>query len=136
MINLPASLKLFGFIALACLLSTASLSRAGDITLAWDRPTTNEDGTALIDLAGYRVRYAPLVVAYSESNSVLNWLVVSTGAVTTVWTTNTTLKLTPVSTVYAFSVTAVAGLGVESAPSSNLLARVGLPTTLKLQRVK
>jgi hypothetical protein len=125
-------------IALAALLSIGSAAHAGDIKLAWDAPTNNVDGSPLIDLAGYRVRYVPVVVAYSEAtNGVITWMVVSTSAApTTVWTTNTSLALTIPSTVYSFTVAAVAGLGVESAPSSNVLSRVGSPTTLKLQRVK
>lgn len=31
----------------------------GAVTLTWDPPTTNEDGTALVDLAGYTVVYGP-----------------------------------------------------------------------------
>ncbi len=32
---------------------------AGTITLAWDAPTTNTDGTPLTDLAGYKIYYGP-----------------------------------------------------------------------------
>jgi hypothetical protein len=35
--------------------SPSSAGRAA--TLSWDAPTTNTDGTALIDLAGYRIYY-------------------------------------------------------------------------------
>ncbi|GBE04611.1 MAG TPA: hypothetical protein ENG95_07285 [Nitrospirae bacterium] len=32
---------------------------SGSVTLTWDAPTTNEDGTPLTDLAGYMVHYGP-----------------------------------------------------------------------------
>jgi len=38
-------------------LSVAIFAVTAQIKLAWDLPTTNEDGTSLDDLAGYRIRY-------------------------------------------------------------------------------
>jgi hypothetical protein len=109
---------------------------AGEITLAWDPPVTNVDGSPLIDLAGYRLYYAPLVVSYSEAGGVITSSVISTGAFVSVWTTNTQITLTLPSTVYQFCVTSVASLGIESLPSSNLLCRVGSPSTIKIVRRK
>lgn len=43
-------------------------------TLSWQAPTTNEDGTPLIDLAGYRVYYGPTPGNYSTSVDVGNVL--------------------------------------------------------------
>ena len=111
-------------------------SWAVDVTLAWDAPTTNLDGSPLIDLAGYRLYFAPLVVSYSEAGGVITSSVISTGATITAWTTNTQITLSLPSTVFQFYVTAVASLGVESGPSSNLVARVGSPSTIKLLKRK
>jgi hypothetical protein len=37
------------------------------VTLAWDAPTTNEDGTPLTDLAGYRVHYGSSPQTYTQT---------------------------------------------------------------------
>jgi hypothetical protein len=42
------------------------------VTLAWDAPTTNEDGTPLTDLAGYRIHYGPSPGTYSQIVDVAN----------------------------------------------------------------
>ena len=34
----------------------------GSATLSWEAPTTNTNGTALTDLAGYRIYYGPTAV--------------------------------------------------------------------------
>lgn len=36
------------------------------VVLAWEAPVTNEDGTPLVDLAGYRVYYGKESAAYSS----------------------------------------------------------------------
>ena len=41
---------------------------AGDATLTWDAPTTNEDGTALTDLAGYKIYMSITRGQYNDSN--------------------------------------------------------------------
>jgi hypothetical protein len=38
----------------------------GSFTLSWTAPTQNEDGTALTDLAGYRIYYGTTTAQYSE----------------------------------------------------------------------
>jgi len=53
--------------------STGSYGRYGDgnsVTLSWQAPTTNEDGTALSDLAGYRVYYGTSTSAMNENITV------------------------------------------------------------------
>ena len=120
--------------AMLCLLAFSAA--AADITLAWDPPTNNVDGTPLVDLAGYHVYYSSLVVAYRESNNVMTSSVLSTGTYGIAYTTNTQIVLTLPSTVYNFYVTAVAGCGSESEPSSNLMCRVGTVSTVKLVRRK
>lgn len=39
----------------ALVLLLATVSYAADVRLTWDAPTTNEDGTPLTDLAGYKI---------------------------------------------------------------------------------
>jgi len=39
----------------------------GSVTLSWDAPTTNLDGTPLTDLAGYKVYYGRTSSNYSNS---------------------------------------------------------------------
>lgn len=49
----------------------------GRVTLAWDAPTTNIDGTPLTDLAGYKIYYGTSSGYYTKSADVGNF----TGAV-------------------------------------------------------
>jgi len=132
----PRILTLWAIAGALLLLAVAV--NAADITLAWDRPTNNVDGSPLTDLAGYRLYYAPVVVAFTETNKIITTMAISTGAYSQVWIagslTNTTLTL--ISGPYSFFMKAVAAFGTESAPSSNLVTRVGSVTTVKLQRTK
>jgi len=124
------------WLAILAALLVAGQAQAADITLAWDAATNNTDGSTLTDLAGYRVYYAPLVCAYSETtNKVIQQAILSTGAVNYAWTTNLTIKLTLTAAPYVFWATTMTTSGGESAPSSNLVARVGAPTTVKLRRL-
>ena len=59
------------FLSLFLLLITTS-SFAGEITLAWDAPVTNEDGTPLTDLAGYKIYYGTSSGNYTEIMDVGN----------------------------------------------------------------
>jgi len=45
-----------------------SIISTGSVTLAWDAPTTNEDGTDLVDLAGYNIYYYPQESPYSAQS--------------------------------------------------------------------
>lgn len=51
----------------------------GSVTLSWQAPTTNEDGTPLTDLAGYRVYYGETSGVYTHSITVGNYTSVSIG---------------------------------------------------------
>ena len=42
-------------------------SASGNATLTWDAPTTNADGTALTDLAGYKVYYGTASGSYTTT---------------------------------------------------------------------
>jgi hypothetical protein len=66
---------------------------AGSATLSWDPPTTNEDGTPLTDLAGYKIYYGTSSGNYSQS--------VDVGKVTTYTAGNLTEGVT-----YYFAATA------------------------------
>ena len=69
-------------------------------TLSWDKPLTNTDGTALTDLAGYRLYYGTGAGTYTKT--------VDVGNVTT-YTINTLAQGT-----YYFAVKAVNSSGAES----------------------
>ena len=51
-----------------------SISPSNSVTLAWDAPTTNADGTPLTDLAGYKVYYGTASGNYTVSKDVGNVL--------------------------------------------------------------
>jgi len=52
----------------------------GSVTLAWQAPTDNEDGTPLTDLAGYRVYYGEVSGTYTNFVTVGNSPNVSIGS--------------------------------------------------------
>jgi len=54
------------------MLSTSAM--AASVTLSWTAPTTNEDGTPLTDLGGYRLYYGTVSGAYSTVLDVGNVL--------------------------------------------------------------
>lgn len=75
------------FIGLACisaLLGLVSTARAGSVTLEWNAPNANTDGSPLLDLAGYRLysgcvapsqyELTPVVVGPSETSRVITGL--------------------------------------------------------------
>jgi len=78
----------------------------GSVTLSWLPPTQNTDGSALSDLAGYRVYWGPAPGNYPNSVTVPN-----AGLATYV-----VGQLTPA--VWHFAVTAYTNAGVESAYSN------------------
>jgi hypothetical protein len=47
-------------------------SASGSATVSWTAPTTNTDGTALTDLASYRVVYGQDAEALTQTSSVIN----------------------------------------------------------------
>lgn len=60
------------FTLILCLLIFPCLVIAADVSLSWDAPTTNEDGTQLTDLSGYKVYYGNLSGEYSNTEDVGN----------------------------------------------------------------
>ena len=77
----------------------------GSAELAWTAPTQNEDGTALTNLAGYKVRYGQAVGALGQVRDV-----------TSPATTNVTIEGLSAGTWY-FTVASYTNAGVESAPT-------------------
>ena len=52
--------------------TTLTVTAAGTISLAWDAPTTNADGSPLTDLAGYKIYYGTAAGTYDHSIPVGN----------------------------------------------------------------
>ena len=106
---------LFGVGALIFVLCcTAYVAHAGEITLSWNPPTTNEDGTPITDLAGYTVYYGTESGNYSQSTNVGNV------------TTYQAIGLTDGATYY-FSVTAHDTSGNESAYADEKFILIAAP---------
>ena len=75
----------------------------GNVTLSWSPPTTNADGTAITDLAGYRIYYG-------TSAGSLDEMVVIGSSGTTRWVVD---NLSPAT--WYFSMTSYNTAGIESA---------------------
>jgi len=84
---------------------------AGDATLSWDPPTTNEDGSPLTDLAGYKIYYGTTSGNYTNS--------IDVGNVTTYTVVNLTEGVT-----YFFVVSAYDTLGNESDYSNEVSKKI------------
>jgi hypothetical protein len=78
----------------------------GSVTLSWNPPTTNADGTAITNLAGYRIYYG-------NASGDLNQLVVISSAGTTRWVID---NLSPAT--WFFTMTSFNTAGIESARSA------------------
>ena len=57
---------------LAVTIEVIAASQQHTLTLAWDAPTRNEDGTPLMDLAGFRIRYGSDPNSYSHEIDIPN----------------------------------------------------------------
>ncbi len=84
---------------------------AGEATLSWDPPVTNEDGSPLTDLAGYKIYYGTTSGNYTNS--------IDVGNVTTYTVINLTEGLT-----YFFVVSAYDTLGNESDYSNEVSKKI------------
>ena len=78
----------------------------GRATLSWTAPTENTDGSALSNLAGYRIRYG------TSSSSLTQTIVIDNASVTTYVVED----LAPAT--WYFAVTAVSSAGAESTNSN------------------
>jgi len=79
---------------------------AGSVTLTWNPPTQNADGTPLTDLAGYRIRYG------QSPNALTRFVTIGNPGVTSVVIENLTVD------VWHFAATAYNAEDVESAISN------------------
>jgi hypothetical protein len=86
--------------------STVPSSSVGAATVSWRPPTTNTNGTALTDLAGYRIHYGQSPTAMTEVIQISN-----PGA------TSYVVENLSHGTWY-FAVTAYTTTGVESSPTA------------------
>jgi len=86
--------------------SGGSSAMTGSVTLAWDAPVTNTDGSELNDLAGYKVYYGTSSTNYTQSVDIGNF-------------TDTVINDLPSGT-WCFAITAYNSLGNESTYSNEL----------------
>ncbi len=84
-----------------------SVAVNGSVSLSWQAPTQNVDGTALTDLAGFRIYYGQISGSYTDHVDVTS-------------PTSTAQSLTLPSGTYYFAMTAVDGSGNESAYSNEV----------------
>jgi hypothetical protein len=85
----------------------------GSAELAWQPPTTNEDGTALQDLAGYVIRYGKTAGALDQSVRI-------NSAGTTMYVVENLIEGT-----WYFSLSSVNAAGVESRPTGYVSKTIG-----------
>jgi hypothetical protein len=107
-------------LALALLLAPAT-SRAGILDATWTAPTTNTDGSALTDLASYRVYYGTSGSPCAGSS----WTPVASPTSSPSAGQRVSLRLTGLTTgtAYNVAVSAIDAAGVES-PCSNVVSAV------------
>lgn len=102
---------------------------AGDVTVLWDAPTTNTNGSTLTNLDGYFVKWGTTSGTYTNSENVTNEAL-------TEWTvTGLTEGVT-----YYFVTTAYNTSGAESSPSNEVIYNVpdlvpSPPTNLQVQEL-
>jgi hypothetical protein len=82
------------------------------VTLSWEAPTENSDGSVLANLMGYRIHYGPTSKSYS------NTIEVSNAGLTTYVVQNLP------SGTYYFAITAYNTAGAESSLSAETSVRV------------
>jgi len=87
---------------------------AASITISWQAPTVNADGTALTDLEGYKVYYGTASRGYSSS--------VDAG-----YTTSYQINDLTEGSTYYFAITAYDAIGNESGYSNELIKSIPLP---------
>lgn len=96
--------------------STADNGGTASVSLTWDAPTKNSDGTTLTDLAGYRVYYGETSGTYLNSVTIV-------GNTTTVIIDNLHYGRTIYFTVTAFDI-----YGLESSYSIEIPITLSVPT--------
>ena len=91
--------------------STETPPGVGVATINWTPPTENTDGTALVDLAGYKIYYG------TAPDSLHNNVIINNTGLTSYVIDNLDNN-----TTYYFSITAVNSQGIES-PFSNIVSK-------------
>lgn len=89
-------------------ISGGSGGGTGSVTLSWNPPTTNTDGTLLTDLAGFRIYYGTSSGNYTSSIDVGN-------------ATSYTVTNLPVGVALYFALTAYDSFGYESEHSGEVV---------------
>jgi hypothetical protein len=110
-INLMSGANVVALPAFTVTVASAT-STSNAVTLSWQAPTENADGSALVDLKGYKVHYGAASKSYSDVVQVAN------GGLTTYVVQNL-----PAGTYY-FAVTAYNGTGIESSLSAEVSTQV------------
>ena len=59
-------------VALPAFSITVTLQNSDTVTLSWQAPTENSDGTPLMNLKGYKLHYGPASRSYSETVDIAN----------------------------------------------------------------
>jgi hypothetical protein len=106
--NSSVSLPAFGIVVAG----EATGGALGTAQLAWSAPTSNVDGSPLVNLTGYRIVYGTDVAALDHN------VLIQSGSTTSYSVTH----LTP--GTWYFAVQAVTGFGVESAPSNMVTSTI------------
>ncbi|MDQ7786429.1 MAG: DUF1566 domain-containing protein [Thermodesulfovibrionales bacterium] len=105
---------IFGILFFLMLAVFPAAGYAGQTTLNWSPPTTNEDGTPITDLSGYKIYYGIATQNYTKT--------INAGNVTSY----TVPSLTD-GTTYYFAVTALNSLSKESTLSNEISRTMPLP---------
>jgi hypothetical protein len=114
--NMKSRHLLSGLLASLIVLFSVNSLFAASAVLSWDPPTTNEDGTSLDDLAGYKVYYGTSSGNYSTT--------IDVGNVVTYEVTNLTAGAT-----YYFATAAYDTSGNESGYSAEVSKAFPVPDT-------
>jgi hypothetical protein len=100
-------------VALTAFAISVVAGATGSASLSWSPPNTRTDGTALTDLAGYRIRYGTSPDSYTETVTIDN-----------PGLTSFVIEDLPAGTYY-FTVTAFDSAGTESLSSNSASKRIG-----------
>jgi hypothetical protein len=71
-INLVSGANVVALPAFTITVAAATTSKSSTVTLSWQAPTENSDGSALMDLKGYKVHYGSASKSYSDTIQVSN----------------------------------------------------------------
>lgn len=107
-------------LSLGIALALVAIVYAATVTVTWQAPTTNTDGTAYTDPGGFKVYYGPVSRGTATHPSVFLY----PNVVTVASPTATTFTFSAPTGTYYMSVTAFNTSGVESNYSNEILKHV------------